>query len=187
MRGFDKCLQMYNPSPYQAMEHFHHPGSLFMPLSGQSLLSSCRSNPFSLKKKKSLSRISHKWNQIACTYHVFEIHPFCCMSQYFVPFLSPSSGNWSIHFPVHRQFIGDYCEESCSEYSCTCIFVDICFPLGKSLEVELLGHMVGVSSVQLPYCEISVQIFALLFTRLVVFLLLCCSSLYRLDISPLKE
>lgn len=43
---------MYNPSPYQAMEHFHHPGSLFMPLSGQSLLSSCRSNPFSLKKKK---------------------------------------------------------------------------------------------------------------------------------------
>lgn len=91
--------------------------------------------------QKNLSRISYKWNQIVCT-HVVEIHPFCCMCQYFVSFVSPSrSYNSFIHSSAHGQFIW-----GCFQLGATLnkaamnihvqVFLWTCFHLWKSVPFD---------------------------------------------------
>lgn len=72
------------------------------------------------------------------------------------------------------------------------LYISFCGPMSsfllcEYLEVELLDHRADMHSVHLTYCEKSVQMFTLLLTGLILFLLLHCSSLYILDTSPLME
>lgn len=83
-------------------ERFYHPGRLFMPpfWSIASLILQMQS--VFIKKKKNPSRISHKWNQIVRTHHVFEIHLFCRICHYF--FFVPSSSGYNFFYPFSCWF-----------------------------------------------------------------------------------
>lgn len=108
------------------------------------------------------------------------------VSVLFFFFVSPSSGyNLFICPLVHGQFIWDHflLGATVNKAAMKLSYKSFCGRMFSFLW-GLLVHRLGIHSVHLPYCEMSVQILCLS-SGLFVFLLLCCSSFYILDTSPL--